>query len=410
LLSEEERQDAPPDWVQEAAAGEKDVDSTLEEEPTIEAIKPDAQDVEMPDWLVEDEKIESPDVLIEASSLIEEVEQVDRPILGDTQPTRIAPPEPAAEEFIKEIEHEDKTPTTETPTEDVVPELDESEAGFAWLESLAVKQGAEEALLLSEEERLDKPPEWIQQAAKEATAEEVIQVPPDEAEITDTPILEDELSAPEDDADKPSLDVVEEAKPGVIEEDEAFAWLEGLAARQGVDEAMLLEPEERTETPPDWVSQTPIEEPPTKELPPESDPETIISDEGIAAVQPEPTAMEPDIDEPAGVDEDLPELPSWIDEPGSSSTEPLDWELPQVQIDINQGSLADFEKLPGVGFILAQRIINHRDNRSKIEYISKKRPMPNWNQKIRQPGSPPGAMRICRRNWPPPEMLWPMVR
>ena len=38
--------------------------------------------------------------------------------------------------------------------------------------------------------------------------------------------------------------------------DDAMAWLESLAAKQGADEETLLtRPEERMETPPEWVSQ-----------------------------------------------------------------------------------------------------------------------------------------------------------
>ncbi len=35
--------------------------------------------------------------------------------------------------------------------------------------------------------------------------------------------------------------------------DAAYAWLEGLAVRQGAEEALLLTPEERQEEPPEWV-------------------------------------------------------------------------------------------------------------------------------------------------------------
>jgi competence ComEA-like helix-hairpin-helix protein len=37
-----------------------------------------------------------------------------------------------------------------------------------------------------------------------------------------------------------------------------------------------------------------------------------------------------------------------------------------VRLDINQASLAEFEKLPGIGFILAQRIIAHREDRGRL--------------------------------------------
>jgi hypothetical protein len=48
---------------------------------------------------------------------------------------------------------------------------------FAWLESLAVKQGASEALLLKPEERLEAPPEWIQEAVLHAEEEAARPIP-----------------------------------------------------------------------------------------------------------------------------------------------------------------------------------------------------------------------------------------
>ena len=56
--------------------------------------------------------------------------------------------------------------------------------------------------------------------------------------------------------EEPPADTLKAAMPGEaqsIEDDEAFAWLENLAARQGADEALLLSPDERRETPPEWI-------------------------------------------------------------------------------------------------------------------------------------------------------------
>ena len=49
----------------------------------------------------------------------------------------------------------------------------DDDAAFAWLESLAVKQGADEALLLTPEERLEAPPQWVTEIEEEPAAEQV---------------------------------------------------------------------------------------------------------------------------------------------------------------------------------------------------------------------------------------------
>jgi hypothetical protein len=49
----------------------------------------------------------------------------------------------------------------ETPQQD---DTDDIDAALAWLESLAVKQGAdEETLSVSSEDRLENPPDWVQE-------------------------------------------------------------------------------------------------------------------------------------------------------------------------------------------------------------------------------------------------------
>ena len=45
------------------------------------------------------------------------------------------------------------------------------------------------------------------------------------------------------------------APEAVIDQDSAFAWLESLAVKQGANEALILKPEERQESMPDWVRQ-----------------------------------------------------------------------------------------------------------------------------------------------------------
>ena len=120
----------------------------------------------------------------------------------------------------------------------------EREDSFAWLESLAARQGASEGLLTEPEERLEKEPDWVQQA-KELSA----QKPLEEVPIAETP-LEQTLPPAEE------LPVsLEDLGKSDREREDSFAWLESLAARQGASEGLLTQPEERLEKEPDWVEQ-----------------------------------------------------------------------------------------------------------------------------------------------------------
>ena len=141
----------------------------------------------------------------------------------------------------------------------------DADTAFAWLESLAVKQGADEALILKPEDRLETMPEWVRQdalAAEQAAPEtlsEELETP--EAEVEEAlPVaeLEPEPLAEVEYVEPPAVEPVEPepASPEVvIDQDSAFAWLESLAVKQGADEALILKPEERLETMPEWVRQ-----------------------------------------------------------------------------------------------------------------------------------------------------------
>ena len=100
----------------------------------------------------------------------------------------------------------------------------EQDDSFAWLENLAAKQGATEGLLTKPEERLEQEPEWIQQAKTVGAT-------------TQPPAKAEELGKSEQ------------------EQDDSFAWLENLAAKQGATEGLLTQPEKRLEQEPEWVRQ-----------------------------------------------------------------------------------------------------------------------------------------------------------
>ncbi|GAP06682.1 cytochrome c biogenesis factor [Anaerolinea thermolimosa] len=124
-----------------------------------------------------------------------------------------------------------------------IPEEKDLDSALAWLEALAARQGADqESLTLSSPEtRTETPPEWIlqQPEAESETLSSSENIPESTGEISGEPV-----------------------RPMSSEDTEqALAWLEALAARQGADEETLTisQPEERTEIPPSWVQQTPDE-------------------------------------------------------------------------------------------------------------------------------------------------------
>ena len=396
--------------------------------------------------------------------------------------------------------------TAELLVEQVVPEppVTESEldadTAFAWLESLAVKQGANEALILKPEERLESMPEWVRQdalAAEQALPEtpaEELETPAPEAEI---PVPKVEL-APEplaeiEPVEQPMPAPVESEPPrpgGVTDDDSAFAWLESLAVKQGANEALILKPEERLETMPDWVRQdaltleqaTPealpveaeapeagleeplqvagletepvaeeellsetqvtveqqpaIEQPAVyEELPvdlaePEAElsllaeelpimaetgpsgPQPELAEAPVAQPEPEPSLLAEELPimvetepsepqpelaeapvaptepEPAPVKRGtagLPELPDWLTESVISPREEMEWTpppVPQRRYDLNQASLSELERLPGVGFIAAQQITGYRDAHGPFSQIDDLKNIPGISSSL----------------------------
>ena len=75
----------------------------------------------------------------------------------------------------------------------------------------------------------------------------------------DSPVAEDQPAAERSGAqiyDAPTSEPAQTAAPDLSDMDAAMAWLESLAAKHGADEATLVtRPEDRVDTPPDWVKQ-----------------------------------------------------------------------------------------------------------------------------------------------------------
>ena len=227
--------------------------SKLDETPAVEL----AQEGNVPDWLsgLDDKQTaeplqadNTPDWLsgLDDKQTAEPLQEGNVPDwlsgLGDKQ---IA--EPAQEENVSDwLSKLDDTQTTEPLQEGNVPDwlsgleqpslnassvenlgstAQEQDDAVAWLESLAAKHGAKpEEMVTDPNKRSETPPEWVSQAQN----------------------LNQETPA----ASAESLGSTAQ------EQDDAVAWLESLAAKHGAKpEEMVTDPNKRSETPPEWVSQ-----------------------------------------------------------------------------------------------------------------------------------------------------------
>jgi competence ComEA-like helix-hairpin-helix protein len=337
----------------------------------------------------------------------------------------------------------------------------DEEAAFAWLESLAAKQGVEEALLSKPEERSEEPPEWVKESAQREASEEEISaieaeesISSEEISVLEPPEIEQPIEAPV------AEEETKEAEPQIpsdMDEEAAFAWLESLAVKQGAEEALLLEPEERREEPPKWISEelseatveeeseavesieaeieAEVEVEPTELAPPGAEitseeissedelvmaveelfpeeieeeaigmmEETVVEEEGLLEKEemeeilamldeeappaemkesPLETAeeeIEPQEPEPF---EEVPELPDWLSGPMPRDTGELEWKPPPIRLDINKASLIEFERLMGVGFRLAQQIINYRDVNGPFRRVEDLEDVPGFDPAI----------------------------
>ncbi len=97
-----------------------------------------------------------------------------------------------------------------------------------------------------------------------------------------------------------------------------------------------------------------------------------------------------------------PELPDWLAAPGTEAQEEtLEWTPPPVarhKYDLNKITLAEMERLPGIGFIMAQRIIDYRSTHGPFKQVDDLLDVPDfnladlgWHPRICVHRSPPGA-------------------
>jgi competence ComEA-like helix-hairpin-helix protein len=357
------------------------------------------------------------------------------------QPSGEAPLEPVpAEEIPSWVQAmETAAPETTAPSEPAavpgLPDLNDQDAALAWLESLAVQHGAkEDELITRPEERLDTPPDWVQGSvvSEEITQEITPELAPEEAELPAW-IAETDLTAPGAVEAFESINEEEAISPEepIAHAEELPSWLLEMAPEEIASEPIVEATGEATSTEeiPAWlqemaseeaapepVAETPIESAPIGELPtwlhemapeetaPESAvemPTEPVQAEDIPAwleeVSKESSAPEPVV-EPAPAEE----VPSWLQETpieeaaqesvAEITIEPAEeipaWlqeeitKPPLELIDLNTASLNQLERLPGVGFVLAQQIVTQREARGGFKNLDELSDIPGFSSDL----------------------------
>jgi tetratricopeptide (TPR) repeat protein len=245
----------------------------ISETPSITSVTPEISQTipssaeDLPAWLTEEEPLPNaeqlPDWLL-ASYEEETFPAVSEPAISeeDTKPVRVQPKEALQPEQPAAIDQ-------------TFPALTDDDA-FAWLESLAAKQGAQEALLLSPEERKEEPPEWIR---------EYLDSKPDLVESKPSIAMESPLG---DLSQFPIPETTEQIEgfdltPAVSQElsDEFPEWLRAELEKEQLPESSAISPSESEI--PDWLAAVAQEENIewVQEFPGEET-AVISSDEGIS--------------------------------------------------------------------------------------------------------------------------------
>lgn len=107
-----------------------------------------------------------------------------------TQPVRISPESEKPVEQVSEPE-----PSAAMPAE---PDYNDTEAMMAWLESLAARQGADEATLITPpEQRRENPPEWVAKEMEAEGEEEAAPQPPEVSAPEENQAIAEEITSEE---------------------------------------------------------------------------------------------------------------------------------------------------------------------------------------------------------------------
>lgn len=271
-----------PDWLKASSESQESMPPTTQEE--------------QPEWMK--------DIAGESESILN-LEKEEEPELleglGEEVETPASTAASADFDFLNQLTEE---PNLETPPEASASTADLDQLGvsdqerddsFAWLEGLAAKQGATEGLLTQPEDRLEEEPEWVKQAKG----------------------LKDETPEPQPAAEEQTSASLENLGKSEDDREDAFAWLENLAARQGASEGLLTKPEERREEEPEWVKRAKdlsAQEPPSI-VPSETEPELESpAAPGVSEPEQPPTTAESPAEQSAAMEETQPQQPVVVDE------------------------------------------------------------------------------------------------
>jgi competence ComEA-like helix-hairpin-helix protein len=371
-----ERLETPPEWVREAVEPEEALPPA---QPP--AVAPTEEEAEIPEWLREMTPTEAEAAPPEEPVVEEPVAEAEEipEWLREMAPAEaeVAPPEVPAVEAVPPA-------APETPS---APDLTDQDAALAWLEGLAAQHGAkEEELITPPAERLETPPEWVREAVEPEEALPPAQPPaaaPTEEEAKIPEWLR-EMTPAEAEVTPPEVPVVEEPVEAV--EEEIPEWLREMAPTEAEvappEVPVVEEPVEAVE---EAVPELLHEIVPTEaevapaEVPVVEEPAEAVEEEipewlrEMAPTEAEVAPAEvPVVEEPAeAVEEEIPEwlrviAPTEIEKPAPAEVVE---EIPSALVNVNTASLSELEKLPGIGFVLAQSIMAYRDTHGPFTSI-----------------------------------------
>ncbi|NMC52687.1 MAG: tetratricopeptide repeat protein [Chloroflexi bacterium] len=316
LSSELDRMQNPPEWIKQAQPEEEaptegeetQIPDWLEESPPSAPVSADQEtgSEEWPSLFLTESPAEQPAEAAETAAPISGVEETQVPESSTPFSAELF------DEAASQVEW--SSDAAEQPAADQPGQTEEEDSAFSWLESLAARQGADEATLVtSPEERETETPAWLSEFAEEipeteaqAPADAISPLPVWMEEPADFGLTTEEEVEPaqEETTPEPGMEPLSEAhivetpaeigKPLDIDND-ALSWLEALAAKHGADEGELVSDQStRSEMPPEWIkelTETPEAAAPTAESAPEQEPESQLPDWIRELEAEEPTAQ-----------------------------------------------------------------------------------------------------------------------
>ena len=279
-----------PDWIKAMAPTGANLESSANQNEPVD----DQTGEDVPDWLqdldgVQDSSGEEQEPLAEGD--IPDWLAAMKPS-GETQQEPQPENEMIAEsaggeevsDWIAALESNNETPPETQPgqEEEQMPEFSNDEDLPDWLKAAQAEEQESTAQEVPGEESSETPQEPLQ----------------DFPEVSNES-LSDWQTGEEETAGAVDFDATDTGALGAsaAEQDDAIAWLEGLAAKHGAKpEELVTKPEERTETEPEWVQQArAAKEQEAADTPvPQEEPGAVPSDEMpefLASMQVEPTEM-----------------------------------------------------------------------------------------------------------------------